>query len=187
MPLQPSLRSFALGLVSVACLLGTFSTPAQNAGEPKKNAVAKKETEGTKKLWGALIYAVDEENAKRPGFADADAELTTILGKAFEKYRHFQVLGTRSEALFKSTHSWVAPSKELCVKFDSKGLTKDGEGVKLDLQLWNRGEAIVKTDAILEPNSPVFIEGPRWGKGRLLYVLKLQEGGAEADEDETLD
>lgn len=168
--------------VSHLALAQETDTPVDGQGE---NAVPEKETEGTKKLWGALIFAVSEADAKREGFPDADPDMSFKLGKAFPDYGHFQVLGTRSEALFKNTYSWVAPSKQLCVKFDSKGLTKDGEGVKLDLQLWSQGKAIVKTDAILEKESPVFIEGPRWGQGRLFYVLKLEDGtAANAQEPE---
>lgn len=148
-------------------------TPAEKADQAKEEA--SKDTEGSKKLWGALVYAVKDPAAKREGFKDADPEMATALKQVFKDYKHFQVLGARAEALFKSTHSWVAPSKQLCVKFDFTGLTEDG-GVKLDLQLWNQGKAIVKTDAILKPDSPVFMEGPEWGDGRLLYVLKLQEG-----------
>lgn len=143
----------------------------------------KKETEGSKKLWGALIYAVETADAKREGFPDADPVMAAMLGQVFQKYSHFQLLGTDAESIFKTTHSWVAPSRELCVKFDSKGPTKDGRGVKLDLQLWSRDKAIVKTDAIFKPGSPVFIEGPQWGRGRLLYVLKLQEGNTETPDE----
>ena len=158
---------------SVALWWTSAQTPAR-AGAGEK-AVAK-DVEGSKKLWGALVYAVKDAASKREGYEEADAEMTSALQKVFKEYTHFQVLGTRAEALFKTTHSWVAPSKQLCVKFDYAGMAEDGVGVKLDLQLWNQGKAIVKTDAILKPGSPVFMEGPEWGEGRLLYVLKLQEG-----------
>ncbi len=153
----------------IGVLLGTLFFTSALAEE------APKETEGSKRLWGALIFASKEAGDKRPGFADADAELAATLGKVFAEFHHFQVLGEDDEALFKTTHSWVAPSKQLCVKFDSKGRTKDG-GIKLDLQLWNQGKAIVKTDAVFKKDSPVFIEGPEWAKGRLLYILKLKDG-----------
>ncbi len=170
-------------LASLPALPGQETAPGQT-GEGRAGTVPRKETEGSKRLWGALVYAVEEAGAKRPGYVEADAALEASLKKVFTEYAHFQVLGTRAEALFKNTHSWVAPSKQLCVKFDSKGLTKDGQGVRLDLQLWNRGKAIVKTDAILRPGSPVFIEGPSWGKGKLLYVLKLLDGEQETDGSE---
>ena len=155
-------------------MYSVFWSPAQDQREAAliENG---KETVGSKKLWGALIYASKEEASKREGFKDADPEMAATLGKVFSKFSHFQVLGARSESLYKYTHSWVAPSKQLCVKFDYKGLTKDGLGVKLDLQLWGQGKALVKTDAIFKPGSPVFIEGPEWGSGRLLYVLELHD------------
>ena len=167
----------SLGLLcSVAMWWSSAQVPA--AAEVAKDAVAK-DVEGTKKLWGALVYAVKDAASKREGYEEADAEMAKSLQKVFTEYKHFQVLGTRAEALFKTTHSWVAPSKQLCVKFDYAGMAEDGVGVKLDLQLWNQGKAIVKTDAVFKEGSPVFIEGPAWGKGRLLYILRLQDGPAE--------
>ena len=172
-----------LGLsCSVAIWWSNAQAPA--AAQKADRAAASSDIEGTKKLWGALVYAAKDAASKREGFEDADAEMTQALQKVFKDYKHFQVLGTRAEALFKTTHSWVAPSKQLCIKFDFTGLTEDGIGVKLDLQLWNQGKAIVKTAAILKPDSPVFMEGPEWGNGRLLYVLKLQDS---KDDKEALD
>lgn len=162
----------ALGMA--LCLNGPVS--AQEGAEQASAPPAAKETEGSKALWGTLIFAVKDAALGREGFKDVRNEMGQALLKAFPKYRRFQVLGMDSEALFKTTHSWVAPSKELCVKFDSKGPTKDGRGVRVDLQLWNRGKAILKTDAIFRPGSPVFIEGPAWGAGRLLYVLEMKDG-----------
>ena len=176
------LHSLRCVCVSSLFLSVVFWGHAQTDGNGRaggNGAAVQKDTEGSRKLWGALVYAVKDADAKREGYKDADPEMQTALEKVFKDYKHFQVLGSRAEALFKSTHSWVAPSKQLCVKFDFNGLTEDGEGVKLDLQLWNQGKAIVKTDAILKPGSPVYMVGPEWGAGRLLYVLKLQEGGSD--------
>ena len=148
---------------------------AQDA-KPNKAVVPKKTSKNTaKKLWGALIFASnDQEAAKSKDFKKPTADLQKRLKKVFTKFDTFELLGERSEALFKDTYSWVAPSKEISVKFDSKGLTDDG-GYKLDLQLWSQDKAILKTDAILKADSPVFIEGPEWGEGRLLFVVQLQE------------
>ncbi|MFT4641042.1 MAG: hypothetical protein ACI8T1_004377 [Verrucomicrobiales bacterium] len=171
--------------LALALSVGTMLwSPAQQEQEKAAAAVAAvidagKETVGSKKLWGALVYASKDAADKREGFEDADAEMTATLKKVFTKFSHFQVLGVRAESLYKSTHSWVAPSKQLCVKFDYKGLTENELGVKLDLQLWSQGKALVKTDAIFMPNSPVFMEGPEWGNGRLLYVLRLQDDASE--------
>ncbi len=163
-------------LLILLALLGMTTGPGDAQSQ------ADKETEGQKTLWGALIYAVANEEEKKEGFDPPSKDLNKRLGKAFPKYTHFQLLGENSEALFKNTYSWVAPSKEVCVKFDSKGLTKEGD-IKLDLQLWSQDKALIKTDAILKPGSPVFIEGPAWGKGRLLFVVELQEQkGQERDQ-----
>ena len=165
----------SLVVISVATVPGNlFAEEAQS--KPSKSVISNKPSkEAAKKLWGALIFASnDHEAVKANDFKKPSADLQKRLKKVFAKFGTFELLGQSSEALFKDTYSWVAPSKEFCMKFDSKGLTADG-GYKLDLQLWSQDKAIVKTDAILKANSPVFIEGPAWGKGRLLFVVQLQE------------
>jgi hypothetical protein len=39
---------------------------------------------------------------------------------------------------------------------------------------------LVKTDTLLQPNSPLFIGGPKWRDGQLVFVLLLKkvEGAA---------
>ena len=132
----------------------------------------------SKRLSGTLVYGVKDKAHGKVGYEDAEEALAQQLGKIYKEYAHFQMLGEHSEDLFKDTFSWVAPSEIVCVKFDSKGHSKDG-GIKLDLQLWSQGKAIIKADAILKADSPVFIEGPDWGKGRLFFMLKLEDKKSE--------
>lgn len=134
---------------------------------------AVRDTEGMV-LWGALIYAVKDPEDLKKDYDHANGDLRKKLGKVFPSYKEFQMLGQTSEELFKAIHSWVAPFKEVSVFFDSKGRTKDG-GIRIDLQLWRLDKAILKADAVLKVGSPVIIEGPDWGNGRLIFMLELQE------------
>lgn len=143
-------------------------TPVDRMGR-----VPLKATEGAV-LWGALIFAVKDIADFKVDYDPTEKPLAERLGKVFPEFSHFQMLGQTSEELFKAVHSWVAPFKEVSVFFDSKGRAKDG-GVKLDLQLWSQSKAILKADAVLKAGSPVIIEGPDWGKGRLLFMVELQE------------
>jgi hypothetical protein len=58
------------------------------------------------------------------------------------------------------------------LKIDSKGPAADG-GMNLHLQVWREQQVLVKTDAILRPGSPLFIGGPKWRDGQLLFVLDV--------------
>ena len=124
-------------------------------------------------VWGALVYASDKQPAEK---ADPPAEfpnLSARLAKAFP-YKHFQVLGQHSQDIFREYESWVVPSKDLFVKLDSKGAAKNG-GIKLNIQFWQGQQVLVKSDTELLPNSPLFIAGPKWRDGRLVFVLVLKK------------
>lgn len=152
-------------------LLLCFAAPlsAQTAA-PSAAAPAKAATDG--RVWGALVYASD----KTPGENSADpAEFPGLfqrLGKVFP-YKHFVILGQHSQVIFREYESWLVPSKDLFVKLDSKGAAKDG-GINLHLQFWQDQQVLVKTDAVLRPNSPLIITGPKWREGRLIFVLELK-------------
>ncbi|MCE9520786.1 MAG: hypothetical protein K8R87_14705, partial [Verrucomicrobia bacterium] len=89
-------------------------------------------------------------------------------------YKHFVILGQHNQVIFREYESWLVPSKDLFVKLDSKGAAKDG-GINLHLQFWQGPQVLVKTDAVLRPASPLFIAGPKWREGRLIFVLELQK------------
>ena len=152
---------------------------------------AKAETEAT--IWGGLILAqnADTDPAPKPGensntttspdsseaqpdsvadptpFAKLRPGLATIFAG-----REFTLLGEHRQALFKQYESWVVPSKEIFLKVDSRG-PAEGGGVRLHLQLWQDDKVLVKTDAVLRPGSPLFIGGPKWRDGQLIFAVAL--------------
>ena len=126
-------------------------------------------------VWGALVYASDKapeaqvKTEATPDFPD----LAKRLGKVF-KYAHFQVLGQHTQMVFREYESWVVPSRDVFLKLDSKGATKDG-GLNLHLQFWQGQQVLVKTDAVLRSESPLFIGGPKWRDGQVIFVLLLKK------------
>lgn len=148
--------------------------PAQtSAPVTVQPAIIQAETDG--RVWGALVYASDAPSTS-PGLATEwpkdCKDLPRRLGKAFP-YRHFQVIGQHTQDIFRQYESWVVPSRELFLKIDSKGQAEHG-GMNLHLQFWQEQQVLVKTDAVLLPQSPLFIAGPRWKEGRLIFVLLLR-------------
>ncbi|MCB1227348.1 MAG: hypothetical protein KDK99_16140 [Verrucomicrobiales bacterium] len=142
--------------------------------KPRPVGTAVPATDG--KVWGALVYAVDDAADLTGSQAAAPkvvGDLAARLGKAFPQ-RHFEILGDHTQDVFREYESWVVPSADLFLKVDSKG-PAEGGGVALHLQFWQEDQVLVKTDAVLRPESPLFIAGPKWRKGRLLFVLQLLE------------
>lgn len=166
--------SFITSFLALSCLM---ALPAMGQGGPPSPAVqplpvAKPATDG--KVWGALIFASNDKTAggsnEKPPASLAD--LPKRLGKVFP-YQHYEILGQHLQDVFREYESWVVPSKDLFLKVDSKG-PADGGGVNLHLQFWRDQQVLVKTDAVLRSGSPLFIGGPKWRDGQLIFVLVLQ-------------
>ena len=137
-------------------------------------SAAKPATDG--KVWGALVYATDDIKGLTSSTEAAPADFADIpgrLGKVFP-YQRFEILGQHLQDVFREYESWVVPTKDLFLKVDSKG-PADGGGMNLHLQFWRDQQVLVKTDAVLKEGSPLFIGGPKWKEGQLLFVLVLQK------------
>ncbi len=166
------MKSLALLILlpTLACLYGQEAPPVQPLPVKKPATDAK--------VWGALVFATndDAEAATMPK-VDVPAEFADIpsrLAKVFE-WRRYEVIGQHLQDVFREYESWVVPTKDLFLKVDSKG-PAEGGGMNLHLQFWRDQQVLVKTDTVLKAESPLFISGPKWRQGRLLFVLVLQKG-----------
>ena len=158
--------SVVLRCVLAVCVTWGFAL----AQEPKALPVRKPATEG--KVWGALIYASKGDAAEIPDEVPTSLkDLPQRLAKVFP-FTRFEILGQHHQDIFREYESWVVPSKDLFVKLDSKGPATGG-GMKLDLQFWREQQVLIKTDTVLREGSPLFIGGPKWRDGRLLFVVLL--------------
>ena len=174
--LPAALRRNLCGLFSASVALSLLfiaSTPARAEEKQMAMKVTPKNAATDGHVWGALVYASDV----KPEKADPDPEefpnLHARLGKAFH-YKHFSVLGQHNQDVFRQYESWVVPSKDLFLKLDSKGAAANG-GINLHLQFWHGQQVLVKTDLVLRESSPLFIAGPKWRDGRLIFVLMLKK------------
>lgn len=171
-------------IFSVLCLLLlTVAGRAQQAPAeataaaspaPQPLSSAKPATDG--RVWGALIFATNDASqltGVREKPATALVNLNDRLGKVFP-FKHFEILGQHHQDIFREYESWVVPSRDLFMKIDSKGPADQG-GVKLHLQVWREQQVLVKSDAVLRTSSPLFIGGPAWKDGRLIFVLSLEK------------
>lgn len=157
-------------------LVLSLQTSAQEGTPPgpRPLPVTKPATDG--KVWGALVYATTDA-AKLTGSTEklpsGQKDLFERLGKVFP-FTHFEIIGQHMQDVFREYESWVVPSRDLFLKIDSKGPAEVG-GMNLHLQVWREQQVLVKTDAVLHPGSPLFISGPKWRDGQLLFVLDMQK------------
>jgi hypothetical protein len=125
-------------------------------------------------VWGALVFASDQPGAAPDAAVTPSKAFSGIadrLAKVFPE-TDYVLLGQHTQEIFREYESWVVPSKELFLKIDSKGPAPAG-GMQLHIQLWQETKVVVKTDAILKADSPLFIRGPEWRGGHLIFVVML--------------
>lgn len=169
-------RSFFILITASFVAAGASSLSAQPVPPPASPAV-RPATDG--KVWGALVYATDSAD-KLTGVKSEPAKFLPDMEKKLAKvfpWTHFEIVGQHTQDVFREYESWVVPSADLFLKVDSKGPDADG-GVNLHLQFWRQEQVLLKTDALLRPKSPLFISGPKWRDGQLLFVLVLADEAA---------
>lgn len=148
-----------------------FANAQQTA--PSVASATKHATDGH--VWGALIFATNNAEQLTGTKEQTHSDLPNLnqrLGKVFP-FKHFEILGQHRQDIFREYESWVVPSRDLFMKIDSKG-PSGKDGVNLHLQVWREQQVLVKSDAVLRKDSPLFIGGPPWKDGRLIFVLFLE-------------
>jgi hypothetical protein len=164
------MKPIFMSALLVACAsVGPAHAQAKAAPD---SLAAKPATDG--RVWGALVFATNDASLLSKNDQKTPIQLPKLedrLGKVFP-FKHFEILGQHHQDIFREYESWVVPSRDLFLKIDSKG-PADGGGVKLHLQVWREQQVLVKSDAVLRFGSPLFIGGPDWKGGRLIFVLSL--------------
>lgn len=120
-------------------------------------------TNGDPGLAGAKAVEVPQETIER------------LRGEEKLRFDHYRLLGSDVDPLLRSYESWAEPfkpSQQLMVRFEARSRPTD-EATRLDLELWLDRKKILKTDARLEGDRPLFILGPDWRGGRLIVAVAL--------------
>ena len=159
-------------LLAAALLFLAASCPvATEAAEPTA-AAADAQVDGLLFFASNDTVAPDHEE-KVTIDAALQQSLALRLAKVF-KFPHYHLIGKHTQKVFKEYESWVVPSKDLCLKIDSRG-PAEGGGVNVHLQLWQDKKVLVKSDTVIQPGRPVFLGGPRWRGGRLVFVVMQRQ------------
>lgn len=120
-------------------------------------------TNGDPKVAGANAAEVSQETQKR------------LRGEDRLKFASYRFLGQDVQPLLRSYESWAQPLKpadEVLVRFEARSLPTE-DTTRLNLDLWISRKKILKTDARLEGNRPLFVLGPEWRGGRLIIAVAL--------------
>lgn len=120
-------------------------------------------------IWTGVLLATNEPVPNKP-----DAWLAQFAGR-LEKlfgYNQFEILGRHAEKMAVSDGQWLIPTKQFYLEVE----TREGRGATylLRFKLWHEKEMILQTEAHVGPASPLFVRGPQYGKGQLIFVVEVR-------------
>ena len=125
------------------------------------------------KIWTAVVLATNAESPKEP-----PAELRTSLPKLKRifGYNQFEIVGSASDKIADGSDLKLTPTKSLWIQARARRATsKEARGgYLLSLQLFQEQRQLVDTETRLAPGSPLFIRGPQYGKGQIVFALMIE-------------
>jgi len=120
------------------------------------------------RIWSALILATQEEPARTVPreLVDLAPALKDVFG-----YNSFYLLGQKKRDLVSGGEEWLIPSREFF--FRVQCLERGTTTYKLRIQLFRDTKLLLTTEAQLARGAPLYIRGPAWGRGHLIFLLEV--------------
>ena len=125
------------------------------------------------KMWTAVVLATNSASPK-----EAPAELRASLPKLKRVfgYNQFEIIGSATEKIADGSELKLTPTKSFWIQAKARRATsKEARGgYLLSLQLFHEQRQLVDTETRLAPGSPLFIRGPEYGKGQIVFALMIE-------------
>ena len=125
------------------------------------------------KIWTAVVLATNAASPKETPkeLRDALPKLKSIFG-----YNQFEIIGSASEKIEDKSDLRLTPTQSFWLQAKARRATsKEARGgYLLSLQLFQEKRQLVDTEARLAPGSPLFIRGPEYGKGQIVFALMIE-------------
>lgn len=148
----PRLRSGRLGLLLLLALSLVPLAPAQ-AGD---------------RIWSAVVLAT-RENAGKEVHRKVEPFVPT-LRKVFG-YDTFYLLGQKTRDIQPGDVEWLVPSERIFLKVSI--IERLTASYRMKIEVYDRQDLLVNTEAVLARDAPLYIRGPQWGKGQLVILLEV--------------
>jgi hypothetical protein len=121
------------------------------------------------RIWAALILATKENPP-----AATPAALEKFAGpiKRIFGYNSLYLLGERKRDLFFGGEEWLVPTKDFFFKVEC--LSQGVASYTLRIELYHEKSLLMTTEAKLAKDAPIYIRGPAWGRGQLIFLLEVR-------------
>lgn len=121
------------------------------------------------RIWSALVLAT-KENPPSP-IPVALGKFAPAIKKIFG-YNSLYLLGEKKRDLISGGEEWLVPSKEFFFKVQC--LSQGATSYTLRIELYRDKSLLLTTEAKLAKDSPLYIRGPAWGSGHLIFLLEVK-------------
>ena len=125
------------------------------------------------KIWTAVVLATNAASPKETPkeLRESLPKLKRIFG-----YNQFEIVGSASDKIEDGSELRLMPTQSFWLQAKARRATsKEARGgYLLSLQLFNEKRQLVDTEARLAPGSPLFIRGPEYGKGQIVFALMIE-------------
>ena len=121
------------------------------------------------RIWSALVLATKEDPP--PPVPDTLKEFAPSIRKIFG-YNSLYLLGEKKRDLYHGGQEWLVPSKEFFFKVQC--LAQGPTSYTLHIELYRAKSLLITTEAKLARDAPLYIRGPEWGRGQLIFVLEVR-------------
>ncbi len=127
------------------------------------------EGRGADRIWTALVLATQETPPREvaPELEPFVNGLKTVFG-----YNSFYLLGDKRKRIGKGTEEWLVPTKEFSLRM--RCTDRDAVSYTVALELFLKEGVVVNSEVKLARNAPLYIRGPQWGKGQLIFILEVR-------------
>jgi len=121
------------------------------------------------KIWAALVLGTNERPPKPvPKELAAYAPgLRTIFG-----VNSLYLLGSKKREIVKGSEEWIVPTKVVFLKV--RCLDRGAASYTVQLDLYLKKRLVVTSKVRLARGAPLYIRGPQWGRGRLVFILEVR-------------
>jgi hypothetical protein len=121
------------------------------------------------RIWSALLLATREDP---PGPVPKALEKFAPSIRKIFGYDSFYLLGEKKRDLLSGGEEWLVPSKEFFFKVQC--LSRAETSYSLRIELYHDKNLLVTTEAKLARDAPLYIRGPAWGRGQLIFLLEVR-------------
>lgn len=139
------------------------------------------EVDSGKEVVGTIVVRVIHATDGDPAAAGDKAKVVSkVVSERLQseerlKFKHYREIGLDSKPLYRSYENWAQPlgtSDEVLVRFEAQSRPSKSSA-RLGLELWLSRKKVLKTDAEVSSERPLYVLGPAWRGGRLIISVAL--------------